>query len=290
MLNIVVFDKESPVGVILKSTAEQVGLHIHLVNSDEKGLVGDMFSAYEALDDAIDCMILVLGQGYSDSTRFSQEGLVRLESYAREHDIPVVIQSSAAVFSGEPGHVFTEQDVPKPESAFGRYCWSVEQLFSGLKSCLVVRTGWLYSERSSDWFMRLIQDIEDGKALDFPADQVGQPTSCHDLSRVLIAVIEQLSCSDDPELWSVYHYASADQVSKNRFCQTVINEMVIHADFSEVTLDSTPYQQRAIADDFPQNSVLDCTKILSVFGIKQRAWKREVSAIISKKFAETENR
>lgn len=290
VLNVWVFDKDSLMSGVLKTWAEQMGVNVHQAVIANRNFSDQFLSEFKVLGESIDYIVLILGQDVDESSWLSQEWLEALKVFSHRQNIPIIIQSSAAVFTGESSYLFTELDTPVPSSAYGKYCLSVEHLFLDHERSMVLRTGWLYSEHPLGWLMGLMRDVENGNPIDFPADQFVQPTSCHDFARVLVAIMEQLTCCDDPLLWSTYHYASADQVSKNRFCQFIMNEMGIYIDVSASTLESTPFQGRQVSDFLSQYSVIDCTKVLSTFGIKQRAWKKEITSLITSRFSEVERK
>lgn len=286
MINLTILDPNRTYGQLVLKTAQSMGLKTSLPIIDGKVEFAELAADWGD-DHEPDYIILLLGTGWEAYVSVSDTWLAGLFDYCCQHKCPLLIQSSSAIFNNESSALINESITSNPISDFGQFCLSVEQKFRTLERCLILRTGWIYSELESSWLNEAIGSVISGQTLDMPSDQFGQPTSANDLARVMIALIEQLSCVDGAELWDTYHYASTDMVSKNRFIQYVINE--INSLVGQgVTLESTPYAQRPGRDDYCQNSSLDCNKILYCFGIKQRAWQKDISAMLKERFAPVE--
>jgi len=93
----------------------------------------------------------------------------------------------------------------------------------------------------------------------------GQPVDTVDRVRVVVAIMQQLSCG--AEAWGTYQYAGADPVSLYKLGLEIA-----------ATLPSAK-QPRLIDEEAswlrlePTNAILNCKKIRHTFGIQQRLWR-----------------
>jgi dTDP-4-dehydrorhamnose reductase len=111
-------------------------------------------------------------------------------------------------------------------------------------------------------------------------DRRGNPTPVDDASRVILAVLKQLDC--DSPLWGTYHYGGHEATTSLALGQAVISEA---RNFRGNLLEEvTPqaHSARPDASEEPQHGVLACKKILHTFGIKPRAWRSGLPALLDR--------
>lgn len=286
MLKLTVLDTSDDIGGALVEAANDVGLNAERFEMSQ-GLSFDQFERWFNSQEATDYLVVILGNGIDTGVYFSPEWLSRLVSLCRSQGVAVLLQSSIAVVSGTGQKALSESEPAAPATPFGRYCRSAEQQLNTLPRCMILRAGWLYSTESATWLSKWLTSFEKGQTKDLASDQLGNPTSVHDFARVMVAAIEQLNCCTRDHLWQTYHYGSSDSVSVNRFGQTLINEMNLHAQTGSV-LDSTPFSEKPTFKEFGQNSQVNCQKILFHFGIKQRAWKQGLVSMLNARYSAEE--
>lgn len=288
MLNVAVLDSGDVIGSAIRNAAKNVGIDVvmPIIGAEDIADVDEW--ARQNITESVDYLVLTLGCISSDYLIYPEKWLLDLKSYCLVNNVGILVISSSAVLSNSSANPVSESDDSVPATAFGKYCHSIELLFEDMPRCLILRAGWLFGSTVGGWFHNIVAAIQAGNELDFPPDQIGHPTSCNDIARVIVGLIEQLDCTNDPELWSTYHYGSSDAVSKQRFCQVIINEMARFGDFSGLQLNSTPYDPGNSQECFGQNGALDCTKILYDFAIKQRSWVKDVVSMLSEQFVSDE--
>lgn len=238
--------------------------------------------------DSIDYIVVALQLSGDPSVHFSIADAERLRDWCLAHDKPVILVSSSSVFSGHEQALYLEDNACHPSSTFGKYCLHMEQVFKPVPRLLVLRTGWLFHLNKGNWLGDAIEQFQNGHEIDFPPDQTGNPTSFKDLSRVLLAIIRQLDCADNPALWTTYHYGGVGVVSLHRFCKVVFGELSTVLACPLATIFSSGYDEYQEHHQYGKNTALDCNKILSNFGIKQRSWLQDFTLMLRESFPQPE--
>lgn len=175
--------------------------------------------------------------------------------------------SDCQVFSGQQTSAYRETDEPDTQTPYGAMRWASERAV--IDTCprhLILRTGELFSSLGSNVLTSLIDAWRKGESAPVSIRYQFCPTAVRDAARVIVALLQQLSCCIEP--WGVYHYCGTDAVSYRDFARLVkqILESQPECDF--------PMEMREIADGLPPLSwALDCGKIRDKFGIKQHAWR-----------------
>ena len=220
---------------------------------------------------------------------FSTSDAERFRLWCETRQKPLILISSSSVFSGHEQALYLEDSGCHPGTKFGRYCVAMEQFFHPLPKLLVLRTGWLFDLQKGNWLGDAIDQFQNGHEIDFPPDQTGNPTAIKDLSRVLLAIVQQLNCADNPALWTTYHYGGVGIVSLHRFCKVVFGELSTVLACPLATIFSSGYDELQEKHQFGKNTSLDCHKILCDFGIKQRSWLQDFSMLLRETFPTPED-
>jgi len=134
----------------------------------------------------------------------------------------VVIVSTDYVFDGTLGQAYVETDEPNPLQVYGRTKLEGEEAARAQSGRVaVVRTAWLYGARTGagDPARNFVASILAASArgpLDVVDDQVGSPTSTHDLARALVAVLEAGA-------GGVFHGVNSGAVSRYEFARAIVS-------------------------------------------------------------------
>jgi dTDP-4-dehydrorhamnose reductase len=117
--------------------------------------------------------------------------------------------SSDYVFGGDTRRPYTEADVPRPRTAYGRAKLAGEQ--SVLRrlpgSGYVLRTAWLYGAHGPNFVRTIIRLERERPTVDVVDDQLGQPTWTVDLAHGIIALERSRVAA------GVYHTSSSGSVT-----------------------------------------------------------------------------
>lgn len=221
--------------------------------------------------------------GQVDAERlFAQEEAVcRLTELCLHHEILLLQPSSYLVFDGSRASAYSEKDESHPVSLRGQALWRFEQIVrSTCPRHVLIRFGWLLDESREGHVGQLLQAAALGETLHLADDRRGCPTPVDDAARVIVAMLKQLDTN--APLWGTYHYGGSEAASALTLGQAVLAEARrFNTDLGEQV---EPLAHAACPDahDEPQNAVLACKKIQHTFGIKPRAWRASLTAILER--------
>ena len=206
------------------------------------------------------------------------DGVRTLALACQRYDIELIHLSSDHVFSGNKNGQYHENDEADPIGEYGRSKLLGEQyLRSVWHKHIILRSSWVFGEYGDNFFTRILAAANNsGAELKVHADQHGCPTYSHDLAAVVVAITEQLNCRTTDQLWGTYHYCGYDTTTWHKLALYILQE---NGRFTNTTPPAiTPIATEDHQPNWLQrpNSVLNCQKILNIFGIKQRPWKNGV--------------
>ena len=138
---------------------------------------------------------------------------------------------------------------------------------------VIIRTAWLYSEFGKNFCKTMMALTATKPELNVVFDQVGTPTYAFDLARAIIVVLEKFDGSQT----GVYHYSNEGVCSWFDFTKMI-------AEYNGTTACNV---KPCYSCDFPSPvtrpsySVLDKSKIKSVFGVEVPYWTDSLKKCIS---------
>lgn len=212
----------------------------------------------------------------------SQEhAICRLAELCQHHQLVLLQPSSYRVFDGARTTAYSEKDEVAPLDARARALWEMEQTVrSRCPRHVLLRFGWLLDDSPDGLLGRFLQRLEQAEALPLADDRRGNPTPVDDAARVILAVLKQLDCQ--APLWGTYHYGGIEATTSLAMGQATLAEARRYR--PELPQDFTPqaHAERPDAPEEPQHAVLACKKILNTFGIKPRAWRAGLPALLER--------
>ena len=180
--------------------------------------------------------------------------------------------STDYVFGKEPYNTPCREDQKgTPTGVYGLTKLHGEQniIASGC-NYIIIRTAWLYSEFGKNFVRTMLNLTATKPELKVVFDQVGTPTYAYDLAETIVAILEK------PQT-GIYHYSNEGVCSWFDFTKMI-------AEYSGQTNCNI---QPCHSEEFPSPvkrpsfSVLDKTKIKSVFGISVPYWTTSLKNCIN---------
>lgn len=209
----------------------------------------------------------------------NRDGVHNLAKACRSRETPLVHLSTDRVFDGERDGPYSETDPCEPGDIYGASRREGEQcLAREHRQHLVLRTGWTFSARWERLLARLVHAIQESDSLDLDASVHFAPTSCSDVARVCVGILQQLDCGIEP--WGVYHYCSADITTWYGFAESAAGMMrtLVRSPLAELVPGSGG--EAAFESPRPGAGQLSCRKILNTFGIRQRSWDHDLETAV----------
>jgi len=170
-------------------------------------------AAWTAVDDA--------EEREADALRVNAHGPANLASSSALINAHLIHISTDYVFDGQANIPYTVTSPTEPMNAYGRTKLAGEiavgDVHNGV-SC-IVRTAWLYSEHGKNFAKTMTIRALRGEAVRVVDDQFGQPTSAHDVAK-LILDISQLK-----EMPIIVHGTNAGQATWFQFAQEIYSQL-----------------------------------------------------------------
>ncbi|MBU1978482.1 MAG: dTDP-4-dehydrorhamnose reductase, partial [Gammaproteobacteria bacterium] len=184
--------------------------------------------------------------------------------------------STDYVFDGTKNGVYTEQDVPNPQSIYGTTKLAGEQAIQAVNGQhIILRTSWVYGGRGKNFLRTILRLAKERDELKIVDDQIGAPTWSRMIAEVTSQILSQVTPypSRLTELSGVYHLTSAGQTSWFGFASAIV-ELAIQqgADFSPKML-PIPTMAYPLPAPRPENSVMSNEKLQNTFGLSLPDWQ-----------------
>ncbi|WP_299179775.1 dTDP-4-dehydrorhamnose reductase [uncultured Neptuniibacter sp.] len=189
--------------------------------------------------------------------------------------IPMFHLSTDYVFDGHYASGYAEEDEVAPLGVYGDSKWQGEErLRQVLPKHIILRVSWLFSEQGNNFVLRTLESARSQKELSAVSDRRGCPTAASDVARVILAMLKQIHNGADA--WGTYHYCGAEITNRYDFCKEILIAAGSYENFEVEKLVPISSKDYVTEAQRPNTSVLTCKKLLSVFGIRQRAWRQEL--------------
>jgi dTDP-4-dehydrorhamnose reductase len=202
-----------------------------------------------------------------------------IASICNQLDCWLIHVSTDYVFDGHLEVPYKENNQTNPQGVYGdsKLKGEVAIKASGCKY-LIIRTAWVYSEYGNNFLKTMLRLGADRREISIVGDQIGCPTYAQDIAKSIVTI---LSCLYLKSLSSgIYHYCGDEPCSWYDFACAIFLE-------AEVKGLKIPSYVRSIATaDYPTPairpaySVLDCTKIESVFDVTRSNWRNGIKIVI----------
>ena len=185
--------------------------------------------------------------------------------------------SSDYVFDGTKAGPYKEEDAVNPQSVYGKTKLAGEiGVRANLPRHVILRASWVFSSHGSNFVKTMLRLASQGNALRVVDDQMGAPTAACDLAVAVGTIANAVDAGS--AAWGTYHFASAEPVSWFGFAQAIFEAAGRMPPGGLLAISSREYAAPAPR---PANSVLDCARIRSAYGIGQPSWRAALDATLS---------
>ena len=153
----------------------------------------------------------------AEATHVNGEGARNLAKAAKLFGARLIHVSTDYVFNGLSSTPYSVDDSTQPINAYGRSKLAGEIAVSEIGEGLfpIVRTAWLYSQYGKNLLTTFASKALSGESVRVVDDQIGQPTSAHDLARFI------LHLSSFEKLPPIIHGTNSGSASRYEFVRAV---------------------------------------------------------------------
>ena len=206
----------------------------------------------------------------------NSESVGILAAVSKIHDCKFIHISTDYVFSGDSPVPYKESDATGPVSVYGKSKLAGEkEAITQNPDSIIIRTSWVYSFYGNNFVKTMIRLMKERNEISVVSDQIGSPTWAADLALFIMHVIEF------PE-WKqgVYHFSNLGEISWYDFAVEI--KKLIQSNCIVHPIPTSAYPTPAKRPAF---SLLDKTKIKSVFGYEPPSWKPSLEQCVHRLLA-----
>jgi dTDP-4-dehydrorhamnose reductase len=221
-------------------------------------------AAYTAVDKAEDDVEMC--------NKINRDAVSNLAESA-ENKTRIIHISTDYVFDGTGKTPLKESDRTNPQSVYGKNKLAGEEILMKIRpESIIIRTAWLYSSFGNNFVKTMIHLGRERDSLRVVNDQIGTPTYAADLAKAILGIIMR-------DCWSagIYHYSNEGVCSWYEFALK-IHEL---AGITACKVHPVPASEWPTKAKRPMYSVLDKTKIKSIFQITIPDWKESLKECIN---------
>jgi len=218
-----------------------------------------------------------------------------LAEEAKRAGAALIHYSTDYVFDGAKAAPYTEEDEPRPISAYGRSKLAGERAIQVVDvPHLILRTSWVYGARGKNFLLTILRLAKERDALTIVDDQIGAPTWSRALAVATGGILEHLgygkaafrdACAANR---GIYNLTAAGQTSWHGFAAAILvnaaNAQPGKSAFALArapTLKAITTEQYPLPAQRPRNSVLAQAKVQSAFGLAMPDWKSSLADCMS---------
>ncbi len=197
------------------------------------------------------------------------------------HDIPLIHLSTDYVFDGKDGGApYTPDMQVNPLSVYADTKMMGEiAVRTELAWHMILRVSSVFSEFSQNILTRSLAMLAKNDEVKIVSDQISCPTYAPDLAKALIVISDKI-LRGAHNCFGTFHYCGDPAATRLDFVQAAMDAYAPHTA-------KRPNILPALSSDFsgfaerPAYSVLDCTKIHEIYGIKQTSWRNGVTKAVA---------
>ncbi len=277
-IKILLTDGSSGLGALLTKTFEAESFDLYAVGEGE--LAWGEPEAFLDLLKTYQPDFVVNNAGWASApTEAEQQTLLAaaktVSSACAQTDIIPIHLSSYRVFGADHKASYAESDSPVPVNDAGRAYEHAEAYFAdNIERWLCLRMAWVLGSWPGNTLTNLLGALVGGKTLVVNQAYPGAPTTDHDIARILVSVIRQVSCG--AENWGVFHYCSGDACSQAEFATAVAS--ILEQD--GVLNGKVEIVDREPAEGEAGSAVISCRRIGDNFGVQARSWRHGLHTMI----------
>lgn len=157
-----------------------------------------------------------------------------LASLCKEMEARFAYFSTTYIFDGTKGH-YSEEDIPNPINVYGKSKWAAEQkiqkILGGQALIPRVICVWGKEAQQKNFVYQVIKALKEGRVMNIPSDQVGNPTWAGDIAWWLL----ELMTASERGVWNL----AGDQTNCTRMeWYTHIRQALLHlTEIGDITKD-----------------------------------------------------
>lgn len=196
--------------------------------------------------------------------------------------IPVIHLSTDYVYDGTKAGAYLETDPTRPLSVYGATKLEGENRVAAANvRHVILRTAWVYSAHGNNFVRTMLRLAGEGDEIDVVSDQLGNPTSAHDIAEGIVCIARMLKHESSAAHFGVFHLAGTGETNWSGFARHVFEvSRRLEGPFAAVRdIATSSYPTKAKR---PANSRLDTAKLQAVYNWTAPAWRDSTARVVGR--------
>jgi dTDP-4-dehydrorhamnose reductase len=153
---------------------------------------------------------------------------------AKKIGAALVHYSTDYIFAGLKTTPYNENDAPNPQSVYGRTKLQGEKAIQHADvDHLVFRTAWVYGREGKNFLLTILRLATQREELRIVSDQIGAPTSSHEIAAATTKILTQLFSHDKrkhplAKVSGTYHMTASGETSWAGFAEAILDHARTH--------------------------------------------------------------
>ena len=170
---------------------------------------------------------------------------------------------------------YTETDIPNPTGVYGQTKLDGEKAIQQVwEKHFIIRTSWVYSQFGNNFMKTMLRLASERDTISVVNDQIGTPTNAVDLAEILVKIILTDNRQPTTDNFGIYNFSHEGQCSWYDFAKKIFEINNISINLLPIPTTSFPTPAKR-----PAYSVLDKSKIKSIFGLEINNWEESLKTI-----------
>lgn len=220
----------------------------------------------------------------------NRDGPANLATACAGLNIPLLHLSTDYVYDGGKIDPYVESDPTTPLGVYGESKLAGDEAVRELWARhLILRVSWVFGMHGHNFVKTILRLAKEREELRIVADQRGCPTYAADIADVLLELAGRVAEIDAASAWGTYHYCGAPSTTWHGFASAIVEQVQQlpkrqrrkDADLMVQTITAINTAAYPTPAARPINSVLDCAKLQTTFGITPRPWLDGLQAVVA---------
>jgi dTDP-4-dehydrorhamnose reductase len=199
-----------------------------------------------------------------------------LAEEAKKLNAALIHYSTDYVFSGENNKPYTEDDLPEPQSIYGKSKLAGDKAIESIAgNYFIFRTSWVYGLYGSNFLLTMQRLAREREELRIVSDQIGAPTWSRLIAeatgQVLTQLYSPLLSKGINELVGIYNLTSTGETNWYEFAKAIVKTSQKPPKVYPLTSAEYPTPAKR-----PTYSVLSNDKLAKVFGVNIPNWEKSL--------------
>ena len=210
----------------------------------------------------------------------NRDGPAHLAAACARSNIPLLHISTDYVYDGAKIDPYVEDDPTTPLGVYGASKLAGDEAVGRLlPRHLILRVSWVFGIHGHNFVKTILRLAREREELRVVADQYGCPTFAGDIADTLLDLAGRIAEIDARDAWGVYHYCGEPVTTWHGFASAIVELARARESLPVKTVTAITTTDYPTPAARPVNSVLDCAKLATRFGIRPRPWRAGLEAM-----------